>query len=77
MIRHVTQHPADLDPQRSGFIYHRKYLDIYSFELPEEARAMVAKHNNCEDILFNYMVANATGAGPTGMNSRPLPMFLS
>lgn len=51
-------------PARSGFICHRKYLEMYSNELPKEALAFVDKHMNGEDLLFNYMVANATGMGP-------------
>lgn len=51
---------------RSGFICHRKYLERYTHELPKEALAFVDTHMNGEDLLFNYMVANATGMGPIG-----------
>ncbi|KAL7342863.1 glycosyl transferase family 64 domain-containing protein [Rhodotorula toruloides] len=48
----------------SGFIYHRKYLDMYTHQLPQEARDYVDEVANCDDLLFNYMMANATGTGP-------------
>ncbi|GAA6057697.1 hypothetical protein NBRC10513_003040 [Rhodotorula toruloides] len=48
----------------SGFIYHRKYLDMYTHQLPREARDYVDEVANCDDLLFNFMMANATGTGP-------------
>lgn len=56
---------ADRGTSRSsGFIYHRKYLDMYTHQLPHEARDYVDEVANCDDLLFNYMMANATGTGP-------------
>ncbi|KAI9322982.1 glycosyl transferase family 64 domain-containing protein [Obelidium mucronatum] len=48
----------------SATIYHSKYHDMYTHDLPQRARAIVQELTNCDDILFNMMVANATGAGP-------------
>ncbi|GAA98239.1 glycosyltransferase family 64 protein [Mixia osmundae IAM 14324] len=47
----------------SGFIYHRKYLVAYE-HLPSSAHELVDRTNNCDDLLFNYLVANATQSGP-------------
>lgn len=58
---------------RSGFICHRKYLEMYTNDLPAAALAYVDKHMNGEDLLFNYMVANATGMGPIGTCARNRP----
>lgn len=37
---------------------------MYSHDVPSEALDFVDEHMNGEDLLFNYMVANATGMGP-------------
>ncbi|GAA5985543.1 hypothetical protein JCM10908_007019 [Rhodotorula pacifica] len=58
----------------SGFICHRKYLDMYTNELPKEALAFVDQHMNGEDLLFNYMVANATGMGPIVIEAWAAPI---
>jgi alpha-1,4-N-acetylglucosaminyltransferase EXTL3 len=46
-------------------IYHRKWLEEYSYRLPSAARQLVDDRMNCDDLLFNYMVANKTNRGPT------------
>ncbi|KAJ3231758.1 Exostoses (Multiple)-like 3 [Chytriomyces hyalinus] len=48
----------------SATVYHAKYHRVYTHTLPERARAVVQELTNCDDILFNMMVANATRAGP-------------
>lgn len=48
----------------SGMVYHRRYLKMYTEDLPHKARALVDRVTNCDDILFNFMVANATGNAP-------------
>ncbi|TPX76977.1 hypothetical protein CcCBS67573_g01750 [Chytriomyces confervae] len=48
----------------SATVYHAKYHHMYTYALPERARAVVQELTNCDDILFNMMVANATCAGP-------------
>ncbi|KAI8615052.1 exostosin [Chytriomyces sp. MP71] len=52
----------------TGAVFHRKYLEMYSFQLPSLARDIVDSKNNGEDILFNMMVANATGMAPVVVN---------
>lgn len=37
---------------------------MYTSELPQAARDLVDNVQNCDDLLFNYMLANATGSGP-------------
>ncbi|KAJ3416794.1 hypothetical protein HDV05_000168 [Chytridiales sp. JEL 0842] len=60
----------------SGFVYHRKYLDMYTKQLPQSARDTVDKIMNCDDILFNMMIANATSSGPVVIDliEKPLDM---
>ncbi|GAA6019196.1 hypothetical protein JCM8202_000930 [Rhodotorula sphaerocarpa] len=58
----------------SGFICHRKYLDMYSHDVPSEALDFVDEHMNGEDLLFNYMVANATGMGPILIDAWAMPI---
>jgi len=48
----------------SGMVYHRKYLDMYTFSIPQAAREMVDEITNCDDLLFNFMVANHSGTPP-------------
>ncbi|KAI8612988.1 exostosin, partial [Chytriomyces sp. MP71] len=56
----------------SGAMFHRKYLQMYT-DLPKRAHEIVDAKMNGEDILFNLMIANATGKPPVIVNA---PMFL-
>lgn len=42
--------------------FHKKYLSLYTNEMPASIREYVAKSRNCEDIAMSFLVANATGA---------------
>uniref|UniRef100_A0A5B7A729 Putative glycosyltransferase family 64 protein C4 isoform X2 n=2 Tax=Davidia involucrata TaxID=16924 RepID=A0A5B7A729_DAVIN len=42
--------------------FHRKYLSLYTNEMPASIREYVTKNRNCEDIAMSFLVANATGA---------------
>jgi len=44
-------------------VFHRRYCEAYS-SLPQVLRDYVDNYTNCEDILMNFLVANATGMGP-------------
>ncbi|KAI8830248.1 exostosin, partial [Chytridium lagenaria] len=48
----------------SGAVYHRRFHSIYSYVLPASSRRTVDQLTNCDDILFNMMVANTTGNAP-------------
>lgn len=39
-------------------------MDAYFFHVPQAARDVVDAHVNGEDLLMNFVVANATGRGP-------------
>jgi glucuronyl/N-acetylglucosaminyl transferase EXT2 len=41
--------------------YHQYYNYQYTYALPSVLRKWVDEHFNCEDIVFNFMVANITG----------------
>ncbi|KAJ3189030.1 Exostoses (Multiple)-like 3 [Irineochytrium annulatum] len=60
----------------SGAVYHKKYHEMYTNALPRQARMTVDRLTNCDDILFNMMIANATGSGPVVIDSvaKPLEM---
>ncbi|KAJ1556452.1 Exostoses (Multiple)-like 3, partial [Cladochytrium tenue] len=61
----------------SGSVFHRKYLDMYTHALPQVARDKVDELTNCDDILLNMMVANATGSCPVvveGLHAKALDM---
>ncbi|OVA17644.1 Exostosin-like [Macleaya cordata] len=44
--------------------FHKKYLDLYTNQMPASIRDYVTKNRNCEDIAMSFLVANATGAPP-------------
>lgn len=44
--------------------FHRKYLDMYTYDMPSSIHDYVARERNCEDIAMSLLVANATGAPP-------------
>ncbi|KAG9138801.1 hypothetical protein Leryth_007436 [Lithospermum erythrorhizon] len=45
-------------------LFHKKYLSLYTYEMPASIREYVTKNRNCEDIAMSFLVANATGAPP-------------
>uniref|UniRef100_A0A5B7BCA8 Glycosyl transferase 64 domain-containing protein n=1 Tax=Davidia involucrata TaxID=16924 RepID=A0A5B7BCA8_DAVIN len=44
--------------------FHRKYLDLYTSNMPSSIRDYVTRERNCEDIAMSLLVANATDAPP-------------
>ncbi|KVI01350.1 EXTL2, alpha-1,4-N-acetylhexosaminyltransferase [Cynara cardunculus var. scolymus] len=42
--------------------FHRKYLRLYTNEMPASLKEYVKRNKNCEDIAMSFLVANATGA---------------
>lgn len=44
--------------------FHKKYLSLYTNQMPASIRDYVTKNRNCEDIAMAFLVANATGAPP-------------
>lgn len=50
--------------------FHKKYLSLYTNEMPASIREYVAKNRNCEDIAMSFLVANATGAPPVWVKGK-------
>ncbi|KAM5557203.1 glycosylinositol phosphorylceramide mannosyl transferase 1-like [Rosa sericea] len=44
--------------------FHRKYLDLYTYNMASSIRDYVTRERNCEDIAMSLLVANDTGAPP-------------
>ncbi|PRQ59378.1 putative hexosyltransferase [Rosa chinensis] len=44
--------------------FHKKYLRIYTNEMPASIKDFITKNRNCEDIAMSFLVANVTGAPP-------------
>ncbi|KAL6526839.1 GDP-mannose transporter [Orobanche gracilis] len=44
--------------------FHKKYLNMYTYEMLSSIREYVTENRNCEDIAMSFLVANATGAPP-------------
>ncbi|CAH9121422.1 unnamed protein product [Cuscuta epithymum] len=44
--------------------FHKKYLTLYTNQMPASIRNYVTKNRNCEDIAMSFLVANETNAPP-------------
>ncbi|KAJ0044636.1 hypothetical protein Pint_06455 [Pistacia integerrima] len=44
--------------------FHKKYLRVYTKEMPASIREYVTKNRNCEDIAMSFLVANVTDSPP-------------
>ncbi|XP_010554651.1 PREDICTED: glycosyltransferase family 64 protein C4-like [Tarenaya hassleriana] len=44
--------------------FHKKYLNLYTNEMPASIKEFITKNRNCEDIAMSFLVANATNAPP-------------
>ncbi|KAK1265098.1 hypothetical protein QJS04_geneDACA011446 [Acorus gramineus] len=44
--------------------FHKKYLDLYTNQMPASIREYTTENRNCEDIAMSFLVANTTGAPP-------------
>ena len=53
----------------SGFVYDRRFLNIYTHNMGNLGLlTYVDSITNCDDILFNFVTANETSAGPVVVN---------
>ncbi|CAN1746510.1 Glycosylinositol phosphorylceramide mannosyl transferase 1 [Linum perenne] len=53
--------------------FHKKYLSLYTNEMPASLKEYTTKNRNCEDIAMSFLVANVTGAPPVWVKG----MFIS
>ncbi|XP_068329156.1 glycosylinositol phosphorylceramide mannosyl transferase 1 [Pyrus communis] len=44
--------------------FHKKYLSLYTNEMPASIKEFITKNRNCEDIAMSFLVANVTNAPP-------------
>ncbi|KAM7271985.1 hypothetical protein ACFE04_031199 [Oxalis oulophora] len=44
--------------------FHKKYLTLYSKNMPQAIKDYITTSRNCEDIAMSFLVANATNAPP-------------
>ncbi|GAV56776.1 Glyco_transf_64 domain-containing protein [Cephalotus follicularis] len=44
--------------------FHKKYLSLYTNEMPASIKEYITKNRNCEDIAMSFLVANETNAPP-------------
>lgn len=44
--------------------FHKKYLRLYTNEMPSSIKEFVTENRNCEDIAMSFLVANVTDAPP-------------
>ncbi|MCL7052085.1 hypothetical protein MKW94_019986 [Papaver nudicaule] len=52
--------------------FHKKYLGLYTNQMPSTIRDYVSKIRNCEDIAMSFLVANETGAPPIWVKGKIL-----
>ncbi|XP_002964004.2 glycosyltransferase family 64 protein C4 [Selaginella moellendorffii] len=50
--------------------FHSKYLELYTYQMPQSIRSYVANERNCEDIAMSFLVANVTKAPPIWVKGR-------
>ncbi|KAI5670522.1 hypothetical protein M9H77_10886 [Catharanthus roseus] len=50
--------------------FHKKYLSMYTYQMPASIREYTSKNRNCEDIAMSFLVANATGAPPVWVTGK-------
>lgn len=43
---------------------HKKYLALYTNDMPSSIKDYITKNRNCEDIAMSFLIANATGSPP-------------
>ena len=56
--------------ETSAVFLHRKYADIYQRQLPRRALKLARDLPQCEDILLNMLVAQATRRPPIKVTQR-------
>ncbi|KAK8949594.1 hypothetical protein KSP39_PZI006337 [Platanthera zijinensis] len=54
--------------------FHKKYLHLYSNQMPQYIRNYVTKNRNCEDIAMALLIANETGSPPIWVKGRIFEM---
>jgi hypothetical protein len=47
-----------------GAVMHKKWLEVYTNEMPAEMLDYVRVNKNCEDLAMQYLVSNRTGIPP-------------
>lgn len=52
--------------------FHKKYLDIYTNQMPASVRDYITINRNCEDIAMSFLVANVSGAPPIWVKGKIL-----
>ncbi|KAK9913702.1 hypothetical protein M0R45_037512 [Rubus argutus] len=50
--------------------FHKKYLRLYTNEMPASIKEYITKNRNCEDIAMSFLVANVTGAPPVWVKGK-------
>ncbi|CAN1173809.1 Glycosylinositol phosphorylceramide mannosyl transferase 1 [Linum perenne] len=50
--------------------FHKKYLSLYTNEMPASLKEYTTKNRNCEDIAMSFLVANVTGAPPVWVKGK-------
>ncbi|XWS74837.1 hypothetical protein CRYUN_Cryun01aG0032100 [Craigia yunnanensis] len=56
--------------------FHKKYLKLYTDEMPASIKEFITRNRNCEDIAMSFLVANATGAPPIWVKGKSKGVFI-
>ncbi|CAN6705195.1 unnamed protein product [Malus baccata var. baccata] len=56
--------------------FHKKYLSLYTNEMPASIKEFITKNRNCEDIAMSFLVANVTNAPPIWVKAEESHMEL-
>jgi len=49
--------------------FHKYYMYLYSYWLPQAVRDKVDEYMNCEDIAMNFLVSHITRKPPVKVNT--------
>lgn len=61
---HAAGFAASMVLPACGMVFHRKFLELYTFATPQLARDIVDETMNGDDILLNFVASNHTGKCP-------------
>lgn len=71
MWKYESQWTSEISMVLTGAAFYHKYYNyLYTNAMPGNIKSWVDEHMNCEDIAFNFLVANTTGKAPIKVTPR-------
>lgn len=71
MWKYESEWTSEISMVLTGAAFYHKYFNyLYTNAMPGDIKTWVDEHMNCEDIAFNFLVANTTGKPPMKVTPR-------